>query len=80
MVTISPASKLTPPELIVIDVIVPLASVTISNVAPDPANSETPAVAVNVADWSYAAAVALKVPGFAPRVPSVNDAIVPATN
>ena len=60
--------------------IVPLASVTISNVAPLPANSETPATALNDAEGSYAAAVALKDPGDAPRVPSSNVAIVPATN
>ena len=79
MVITSLISKLIPPELMVILEIVPFASVTISNVAPDPANSDTPAVAVNVDDTSYAAAVALNVPGLAPSVPSVKVAIVPVS-
>ena len=62
IVMTSSPHKLIPPVLIVIVVIVPFASVTISNVAPDPANSDTPATPVNVADGSYAAAVALNVP------------------
>ena len=50
IVTISSTSKLPPPVLIVIVEIVPFASVAISKVAPDPANSDVPATPVNVAD------------------------------
>ena len=78
IVMTSSISKLTPPVLTVMVVIVPFASVAISNVAPDPANSDVPAVPVNVDDTSYAAAVALNVPALAPSVPSSNVAIVPA--
>ena len=76
----SSISKLLPPVLIVIVEIVPFASVAISNVAPTPANSDVPATPVNVADTSYAAAVALNVPALAPSVPSSKVAIVPETS